>query len=219
MTRRQALVTGATAGLVAMLGGPSAAARAAGGGPPAWLRRAGYAPLVGDTFTVGGQPLKLTAVADLAGAAATPALRGHDGAFALTFTGPAGALDSGVHEFEHPALGRFTLFAGPVDRADGDRQDYEVTIDRSVAIPETSPEPGDPRPGAAPDAGLVAEAEAPVAEGEAAAPAAAPAKAKAKTKATKKSTRKPKRKKAKPARRRAKRTTSARRRKAKTRRR
>jgi hypothetical protein len=147
LTRRRLLQAGAAAGVAALLGGP-AAARAAGGQVPAYLRRSPYLPLVGQRFDVGGHDLVLTAVDDLAGAAENAALQAADDAFALSFEGPAGVFESGIQPFGHPAIGRNGLFVTPVGRAGGERQLYEVVVDRSIKLPDP-PEPGAPRPGAA----------------------------------------------------------------------
>jgi hypothetical protein len=149
LTRRQALQLGAASGLAALLGGP-AVARA--GTAPA-LRRSSWAPLVSQPVRAGAVTLRLERVADLAGAAGDAALRDHDEAFALTFTGPAGALADGAHVFAHPALGSFALFAAPVGSPAGGSQHYEAVVDRSVgrtADPPAAPKPDvDPteRPG------------------------------------------------------------------------
>ena len=136
LTRRRLVVAGGTAaaGLLFM-GGPPAAVAAAGG--PAYLRRSSYRGLTGTTFkaiseTGAAVSLRLTAVSDLARAKQMRSLAGHDDAFALTFTGPSGALGSGIRALRHPRLGWVSLFITPAGRP-GKTQSYEVVVDR-VAV-------------------------------------------------------------------------------------
>src|SRR5258707_766272 len=158
LTRRQALQAGALAGLSTMLAGPFAARATAAGTAP-YLRRSAYAGLVGEGFTIDGVSFVLASVSDLAGARRDPSLVGHEDAFVLEFDGPAGALDSGIHNFSQAALGNYSLFAGPVGEADGDSQGYEVVIDRSVGRPADPPAAPEERI-ATPDLSLAATDEA-----------------------------------------------------------
>lgn len=145
-TRRRALQIGAMTALSAMWAGPSLA-RAATNSTPLYLRRASYSGLVGKTFKIDGGSFSLASVSDLAGAANDASLRGHDEAFVLEFDGQAGALASGIHDFSHPDLGSFSMFASPVDEPAGATQRYEVVVDRSVGRPADPPEaPADPQP-------------------------------------------------------------------------
>jgi hypothetical protein len=134
LTRRQLVQIGGASVAVWYLGGP--AARAAAAGEAAHLRRASYTGLKGTRFaavTPGGAPvtLRMTAVGDLVRARSEPSLRGHDDAFALTFTGPATIfMESGISRLQHPTLGWVSLFispAGPTTTT----QSYEVVVDRS----------------------------------------------------------------------------------------
>jgi hypothetical protein len=137
MTRRHALRLGAGAGLAVMFGRIPAALAAAGSDDDveAYLRRSGYAPLVGQAFSVAGAVLVLRAVEDL------EHLPGRDDAFRLEFTGAAGAVETGTREFSHPALGPFDLFVAPVCLVASGVQRYEVVIDRSVKLPRNPPGP------------------------------------------------------------------------------
>jgi hypothetical protein len=88
----------------------------------------------GVTASVDGRrtALRLVEVADLPIATTIPALRGHDGAFALRFTGAPG-LEQGTHALEHTELGAFELFLVPVGSAGPGRR-YEAIVDRTVRI-------------------------------------------------------------------------------------
>jgi hypothetical protein len=77
-------------------------------------------------------PLRLTGVEDLPIAARIAALRGHDGAFSVGFSGPAG-IAAGTHTLRHPQLGAFQLFVAPVAR-DGATRAYEAVVDRTIRI-------------------------------------------------------------------------------------
>ena len=103
---------------------------------PDHLRRATWTGLGdGALELLGGDgvvPLRLTAVADLPVAASIPALRGHDGAFALRFDGPP-QVEQGIHRLRHPRLGEFDLFLAPVGR-DGRSRAYEAVVDRTIRI-------------------------------------------------------------------------------------
>jgi pyruvate/2-oxoglutarate dehydrogenase complex dihydrolipoamide acyltransferase (E2) component len=151
LTRREALALGAAAGAAATLGAPGSALASAASGvigegsAPSFLRRSTYPDLVGEDFDVRGHLLRLVAVDDLEGARVDPSLRGHEGAFALHFDGPAGALAAEIHELSHPLFGPFPLFLGPSGAVEDGRQRYAVTVDRSVRIrlPE-APRPAAP---------------------------------------------------------------------------
>ncbi|WP_210492447.1 hypothetical protein [Patulibacter sp. SYSU D01012] len=131
LTRRRLLAAGGAG--VAVLLAPGAAQAAP---LSAELRRTTWAGLADGrvTATVAGRSvgLELVEVADLPIAAAVPALRGHDGAFALRFAGPPG-LPSGTHGLHHPELGAFALFVSPVGAA-GAAPRYEAVVDRTVRI-------------------------------------------------------------------------------------
>lgn len=96
----------------------------------AHLRRSTFAPHVGSGFSVGrvgSQPLavKLTEVSDVTGAA------GQEDAFSLLFTAGrrSAPLEAGIYRFEHPRIGRFSLFMSPVGRGVYAR-DYQAIINR-----------------------------------------------------------------------------------------
>jgi hypothetical protein len=93
--------------------------------------------------------LRLVEVADLPVATALPALQGHDGAFALRFTGPVG-LPQGTHALRHAELGAFELFLVPVGGEGADRR-YEAIVDRTVRVAGVNEE-GTPVRVAVPDA-------------------------------------------------------------------
>lgn len=103
---------------------------------PTWLRRSTWTTLENGSLDllVGERafPLRLTEVADLPVAGQIPALRGHDGAFALTFDGPAG-IAQGAHRLRHAQLGELELFLAPVER-DGATRSYEAVVDRTIRI-------------------------------------------------------------------------------------
>ncbi|HEY6759900.1 MAG TPA: hypothetical protein VI318_10430 [Baekduia sp.] len=142
ITRRSLLRTGATATAVAVVGvRPWSAAAASAATPVGPLRRSDYAGLTGSDFTVvdGTTPasLRLVSVEDVQGAVGQASLRGSEDAFALSFTGDAALVESGIHTLEHAQLGRFDLFVSPVG-AEAERG-YEVVIDRSVGAPPSPP--------------------------------------------------------------------------------
>jgi hypothetical protein len=130
------------------------------------------------TADVGGRPvaLRLVEAADLPVAAALPALQGHDGAFALRFTGPTD-LPEGICALRHAELGSFDLFLAPVGAGEGRR--YEAIIDRTVRVAGVNEE-GVPTRVSVPDArGAAPRDDAPAAVAVTAAgapvnPAAAP---------------------------------------------
>jgi ribosomal protein S18 acetylase RimI-like enzyme len=142
-TRRRALQVGAMTALSAMWAGPSLA-RAATNSTPVYLRRASYTGLVGTSFKIDGGNFTLASVSDLAGAVQDAALRGNDEAFVLEFDGQADALGSGIHQFSHPDVGSYAMFASPVGGPDGGSQRYEVVVDRSVGRPADPPDAPDP---------------------------------------------------------------------------
>jgi hypothetical protein len=153
LTRREALVLGAAtaAAATAQVSSASAASPLVGSGSegPGYLRRSTYTPLVGEDFTVGPHVVRLTAVRDVLGAAADASLRGHEDAFALEFTGAAGAFTEDIHLVSHPLVGPFPLFVGPTGRVTRARQAYGATIDRSVRVNVAAA----PHSATAPDAG------------------------------------------------------------------
>ena len=137
LTRREALALGAATGVAAAVGVTPASAGAAvvgAGSGPDYLRRSTYAALVGETFTIGSQTLRLTGVADVLGAKADASLRGLEEAFALSFEGPADAFEAGLHQMSHPLLGPFPLYAGPEGPVRDGVRAYGATIDRSVRV-------------------------------------------------------------------------------------
>lgn len=103
---------------------------------------------------MGGHVLTLAAVEDVAGAEYDEALRGHQAAFSLRFTGPADALPSALHEVRHDVLGPFPLFVGPVGTAVGRTQQYHAVVDRTMRVriaaapesPSLNPPPPADRP-------------------------------------------------------------------------
>jgi len=131
---RRSLIRSGTAVAATLVGlRPWAPARAAAA--PSHLLRSSYADLVGRRFTTGSVELRLLAVSDLAGAAASPSLVGNEDAFALAFSGPLDApLGAGTHPMRNAELGTFELFVSPVERPRSDRR-YEAVVDRSVAAP------------------------------------------------------------------------------------
>ena len=145
LTRRQVLELGAGACLVAILGHVRSASAAEADATMAdYLRREPWLPLVGGNVDVEAVTLRLAEVADL------PQLAGRDDAFALEFTGPSGALNSGTHPFQHAALGSFEMFASPVDTALASEQRYEVVVDRSIGVPRVVPTANSTPPVSAP---------------------------------------------------------------------
>ena len=124
LTRSGLIKTGAAAAAALGLGG---AARALAGGPEAdvaaseigkprggaaHLRAATYAPLIGTHFKLrrpDDRPLRLKLIE-------AKTLRGPGEAFSLLFRGRRTVIEAGMYSFEHPALGAFDLFVGPVGR-------------------------------------------------------------------------------------------------------
>lgn len=144
LDRRRLLQAGAAgAAGAAVLGTAGAAAPAgpfagvAAAAPlPAQLKRAAWLALSGpdrDLTLDHATPLTLTSVEDLPIAATIAALRGHDGAFALRFSGPAG-IEPGTHTLRGARLGAIDLLLGPVGPADGATQAYEAIVDRTIRI-------------------------------------------------------------------------------------
>lgn len=145
------------------------AAPTAPGRAPLHLRRSSYEGFIGTRFTTGGTALTLTGVDDLPAASRRPELRDHDEAFVATFSGPSDpVLASGMHELAHPEHGSATLFISPVSEPGAGRQQYEVTVDRTILVPGmlfapdpviSAPAPSAPA-GATPVAGAAAAAAA-----------------------------------------------------------
>ena len=99
------------------------------------LRRSAWLGLDSDEFRVQGAPdhtLRLVAVEDLPIASSRPELAGSEDAFHVLFRGPAGLVGE-IHTLENDDLGEAALFVSPVD--DGEPQEYEVVVDRTVRIP------------------------------------------------------------------------------------
>jgi hypothetical protein len=120
ITRRQLLVggVGAAGGLLAagivpavLLGAPQRGL--------AQLTQAMFAAQVGTTFKIAGWPATLASVAPFLPPAAGAPVRGE--AFTLVFTGPPG-LKAGIHDLQHPKLGRFQLHLDEQLRAVFNRQ-------------------------------------------------------------------------------------------------
>jgi hypothetical protein len=125
LTRGGLIKAGAATAIALGLGGASravAGAEAADlaapgiakpGGGPRHLRAATYPPLVGTTFMLrrpGARTLRLKLIE-------AKELGGAGESFSLLFHARGRArIDSGMYRFEHPALGSFDLFAGPVGR-------------------------------------------------------------------------------------------------------
>ncbi|ADB51024.1 DUF6916 family protein [Conexibacter woesei] len=123
---------------------------------PLGLRRSSWVGLADTGFelSAGERTLRLTLrdVADLPIAEAIPELRGHDGAFALRFDGPAG-IGQGTRTVRHAQLGDVELFLVPVEQ-DGVVRSYEAIVDRTIRIAGINEEEGEPvvAPPAAPPA-------------------------------------------------------------------
>jgi len=75
----------------------------------------------------------LAEVADLPIAAQIPALRGHDGAFAVRFTGADG-IEQGRWTLHNDELGDVQLFVSPVEADTGGARSYEAIVDRTIRI-------------------------------------------------------------------------------------
>jgi hypothetical protein len=101
----------------ALAGGAGAVAVGTGLGKPsggaAFLRRRTYVPLLGSHFRItppGSRALRLKLIE-------AEALPGPGESFSLIFRGRVDPeLGSGIFGVEHPALGHFDLFLGPVGR-------------------------------------------------------------------------------------------------------
>lgn len=120
------------------------------------VRRSTWTALVGVTVSAAGHALDVVAVEDLQAAAAIPALRDHDGAFVVRFSGAPGLIAGTARVTGPNGLGA-DLFVAPVDGR-GTRQAYEAVVDRTVRIAgindEGTPEPvGVPAVRALPAAG------------------------------------------------------------------
>ena len=123
-----------TAAGAAAPAGPLATGVAGAAPLPPQLKRATWLALGDRRLTLDdGTALTLTAVEDLSIAASVAALRGHDGAFALRFDGPAG-IAPGTRTVSGAQLGAVDLLLGPVGPADGGRQRYEAIVDRTIRI-------------------------------------------------------------------------------------
>lgn len=111
------------------------------------LRRSGWLqatdPLLRATVDGRTVSCRLTGVTDLPIAAQVPALRDHDAAFAVRFSGPAG-LEQGSWGFAHSELDTFGLFVVPVDEPRGGEQAYEAIVDRTVRIAGVTDDPVPP---------------------------------------------------------------------------
>jgi hypothetical protein len=121
--------------------------------------------------------LRLAEVADLPVAATVAPLRGHDAAFALRFTGPAG-LPQGIYALRHAALGTLELFLAPVGAAGADLR-YEAIVDRTVRVAGVNEEGTPVRVSVPDERGALPRADAPApamvsAAGTPLTPAAAP---------------------------------------------
>ena len=118
-------------GVSRAVGGAEAADLAASGiatpgAGPRHLRAATYPPLVGTTFTLrrpGARALRLKLID-------ATTLDGAGESFSLLFHVPGRVrVDSDTYRFEHPALGAFDLFVGPVGRG-VKGQDLEAVVNR-----------------------------------------------------------------------------------------
>lgn len=59
--------------------------------------------------------------------------------FSLIFSGPKDALlDSAIHQFEHPQLGRFEMHIGQIGRPDADSVRYEAVFNQPAAMSSSS---------------------------------------------------------------------------------
>ena len=125
LTRSGLIKAGAVAALVAGTGGTGAALAGAAGlgaaapgiGKPkpgaAYLHHASYVPLVGTTFRVHRPEARALRVKLIE----ARKLRSRGESFSLLFRGkPQAGFGSGIFRLQHPALGDFELFIGPVDR-------------------------------------------------------------------------------------------------------
>jgi hypothetical protein len=119
ISRRQLLVggMGAAGGLIAV-GLVPAVLLTSPGRRLADITQAMFAAQVGTTFKIAGARAILASVTPFPPAGGQPA-RGE--AFTLVFTGPTG-LQAGIHDLEHPSLGRFQLHVDEEHRAVFNRQ-------------------------------------------------------------------------------------------------
>jgi len=125
LTRSGLMKVGALAALAAGAGGAGRALAGTAGtglaasglgkpsGGAAYLRHATFIPLVGSDFRIrrpGARTLRVKLIE-------ARQLSGVGESFSLLFRGRTQAgLEGGMYRFEHPSLGGFELFAGPVGR-------------------------------------------------------------------------------------------------------
>lgn len=84
-------------------------------------------PLVGHTFTLRAADGEIEAELETVSPGA-PAAESTRTPFSIVFLGPvAPALQQGIHEIEHPALGAVAIFLVPIAR-DGDGSRYEAVF-------------------------------------------------------------------------------------------
>lgn len=131
LSRRRLLTVGG-AGAAALWLAPMGGVAEAATLEPA-LRRSSWTAL-GDPLVVASRDgrdavLRLTAVSDLPVASKIQALRGHDAAFVLRFSGPAG-LPAGLYRLQNAEVGAFDLSLGAL--ADDGR--YAAIVDRTVRV-------------------------------------------------------------------------------------
>lgn len=136
LTRRRLLMYGGAA--LATVGSPGVArAGSTTVTKTSWLERGTYNSRVGQTFGMASGSstvaLKLTGVHDLVGENASGrSLAGRNDAFALTFSGPAGAAAfQETRLFTHPVLGQHPLFVVAGAGVEGPLV-YTVTVNRSA---------------------------------------------------------------------------------------
>jgi hypothetical protein len=119
VSRRQLLIggIGAAGGLLAAAAVPTLLL-ATSGRRLADLTQAMFAAQVGTTFKIAGARTTLATLTPFPAPAGGP---GRGEAFTLVFSGPDG-LKAGIHEVEHPKLGRFQLHIDEAHRAVFNRQ-------------------------------------------------------------------------------------------------
>jgi hypothetical protein len=138
LTRGGLIKVGAAAALVVGAGGAGRALAGAGAaslagsglgkpqGGAAYLHRETFVPLVGSDFRVlrpGERALRVKLIE-------AKQLPSHGESFSLLFRGRAHtAVGGDIYRIEHPALGEFELFVGPVGRG-VKGQDLEAVINR-----------------------------------------------------------------------------------------
>ncbi|MEA2170948.1 MAG: hypothetical protein QOF76_4248 [Solirubrobacteraceae bacterium] len=153
-TRREMLQAGAAGGVALWIAASPAIALAesapVGAGAP-YLRRSMY--VAGMGLVADGVALHVDAVEDLVDATHR-GLVGNDDAFALQLSGDAATpLVAATHAVQVPGAGAGELFLAPVG-IPGDRQLYEIVVDRSVRLQGMEPpslEPAGAPVEAAPD--------------------------------------------------------------------